>query len=164
MSLTLIIIVLVIGLALLTLEIVALPGGIAGIFGTLLIAVGVWQTYLQFGTMAGTIVLLCSGVVCVAMLAFLLKSRTWSRFSLDDASDSKVNQIDSQVVQIGSRGVTIARLAPSGKALIEGQQMEVHAVNKFIDPDRPIEVIGIEGYRIDVREATDERFAESPES
>ena len=36
--------------------------------------------------------------------------------------------------------------------------MEVHAVNKFIDPDRPIEVVAIEGYRIDVVETNDTRF------
>jgi hypothetical protein len=38
--------------------------------------------------------------------------------------------------------------------------MEVHAVNKFIDPDRPIEVVAIEGYRIDVVESCDNRFHE----
>jgi len=38
--------------------------------------------------------------------------------------------------------------------------MEVHAVNKFIDPDRKIEVVAIEGYRIDVVETDDDRFEE----
>ena len=42
--------------------------------------------------------------------------------------------------------------------------MEVHAVNKFIDPDREIEVVAIEGYRIDVREAGDNRFEETPKN
>ena len=59
---------------------------------------------------------------------------------------------------MGARGTTISRLAPTGKALINGQPTEVHAVNKFIDPDRPIEVVAIEGYRIDVVEITDGRF------
>jgi hypothetical protein len=36
--------------------------------------------------------------------------------------------------------------------------MEVHAVNKFIDPDKEIEVVAIEGYRIDVCEVEDRRF------
>ena len=39
--------------------------------------------------------------------------------------------------------------------------MEVHAVNKFIDPDRPIEVVAVEGYRIDVVETSDDRFKEN---
>ena len=44
------------------------------------------------------------------------------------------------------------------KALIDGKTVEVHAVNKFIDPDLPIEVVAIEGYRIDVVETNDTRF------
>lgn len=157
MNTTLLIIVLILGVILLTLEIVALPGGIAGAFGIALIAFGVWQTYALFGTTTGTIVLLCSIALCVLLLALFMKKKTWNRFSLNEESSSKVNQLEP-AVKVGSRGTTISRLAPTGKALIDGEQMEVHAVNKFIDPDRPIEVVGIEGYRIDVVETTDTRF------
>ena len=157
MNTTLLIICMLLGIILLTLEIVALPGGIAGIFGVLLIAFGVWQTYALFGNTVGTIVLLCSIALCVLLLVLLMKRKTWSRFSLNEEIDSKVNQLES-MVKVGARGVTISRLAPTGKALFEGQQMEVHAVNKFIDPDHPIEVVAIEGYRIDVVEVSDDRF------
>lgn len=157
MNTTLLIIVLILGVVLLTLEIVALPGGIAGAFGAALIAFGVWQTYALFGTHTGTIVLLCSIALCVLLLALFMKRKTWNRFSLEEASSSKVNQLDSHIT-IGAKGNTISRLAPTGKALIDGQQVEVHAINKYIEPDRPIEVVGIEGYRIDVAETTDNRF------
>ena len=159
MNTTLLIIVLLLGIVLLTLEIVALPGGLAGIFGAVLIAFGVWQTYALFGNRVGTIVLLCSIALCVLLLIIFMKRKTWNRFSLNEESDSKVNQLEP-TVKVGATGVTISRLAPTGKALIEGEQMEVHAVNKFIDPDHPIEVVGIEGYRIDVVETTDDRFKE----
>ena len=158
MNTTLLIIVLLLGIVLL-LEIVALPGGLAGIFGAVLIAFGVWQTYALFGNRVGTIVLLCSIALCVLLLIIFMKRKTWNRFSLNEESDSKVNQLEP-TVKVGATGVTISRLAPTGKALIEGEQMEVHAVNKFIDPDHPIEVVGIEGYRIDVVETTDDRFKE----
>ena len=157
MNTTLLIIVLLLGVVLLTLEIVALPGGIAGAFGVLLIGFGVWQSYALFGNTTGTIVLLCAIALCVLLLAILMKSKTWKRFSLNEESDSKVNQLDA-TARVGAKGFTISRLAPTGKALIDGQQMEVHAINKYIDPDRPIEVVGIEGYRIDVAETTDTRF------
>lgn len=157
MNTTLLIIVLLLGVILLTLEIVALPGGIAGIFGTLLIAFGVWQTYALFGNTTGTIVLLCAIALCVLLLVLFMKRKTWSRFSLNEEIDSKVNQLEP-IVKVGARGVTISRLAPTGKALFDGEQVEVHAVNKFIDPDHPIEVVAIEGYRIDVVEVSDNRF------
>ena len=158
MTTTLLIIVLLLGVILLTLEIVALPGGIAGIFGTLLIAFGVWQTYALFGNTTGTIVLLCAIALCVLLMVVLLKRKTWLGFSLNEESDSKVNQLEP-TVKVGAKGMTISRLAPTGKALIDGEQMEVHAVNKFIDPDHPIEVVAIEGYRIDVVETSDDRFS-----
>ena len=157
MNTTLLVICLLLGIILLTLEIVALPGGVAGIFGVLLIAFGVWQTYALFGTKVGTIVLLCAIALCVLLMVLLLKRKTWSRFSLNEESDSRVNQLSGSL-KVGARGTTISRLAPTGKALIDGQQVEVHAVNKFIDPDHPVEVVAIEGYRIDVSEVSDDRF------
>lgn len=158
MNITLIIIILVIGLILLTLEIVALPGGVAGICGLLMVIFGVWQTYLGYGSTVGTVTLLICIALCVILLAFFLKTKTWKRFSLNEASESKVNKVDELSIAVGSKGRTVARLAPTGKALIDGQLVEVHSVNKYIDPDRPIEVIAIEGYRIDVKESSDERF------
>lgn len=158
MNLTLLIILLVIGLTLLALEIVALPGAVAGIFGTLMTIFAIWESFSLYGSKVGTIMLLCSIVICVVLLIVFLKTKTWNRFSLNEESDSKVNQIDTQSVKVGSKGSTVARLAPTGKALIDGELVEVHAVNKFIDPDRPIEVIAVEGYRIDVREIDDMRF------
>jgi membrane-bound ClpP family serine protease len=127
------------------------------VFGVLLMGFGVWHSYALYGNTVGTIILLCSIGLCVLMLTLLMKRKTWQRFSLNEEVDSKVNEVES-TVKVGTRGVTISRLAPTGKALIEGEQMEVHGVNKVIDPDRPIEVVGTEGYRIDVAEIDDKRF------
>ena len=160
MNTTLLIIVLLLGVLLLTLEIVVLPGGIAGLFGAILIGLGVWQTYALFGNTTGTIVLLCAVALVVLTLILFLRKRTWQRFSLNEEVTSRVNEVET-AVKVGSRGNNISRLAPTGKALIDGQQVEVHAVNKFIDPDRPVEVVAIEGYRIDVVEVSDDRFKEN---
>ena len=158
MTPTLVIIVLALGLLLLTLEIVALPGGIAGVCGFLLIGFGVWQSFLLWGMTVGTWVLIGSVAICAFLLALFMKTKTWKRFSLNEESDSSVNQIEDPSITVGTRGTTVARLAPTGKALIDGKLVEVHAINKFIDQDRPIEVVAIEGYRIDVCETEDKRF------
>ena len=105
----------------------------------------------------------CCTAITIILLFIFLKAKTWKRFSLNEESDSTVNKVDGQNVAIGSLGRTIARLAPTGKALIDDQLVEVHAINKFIDPDRPIKVVGIEGYRIDVIEVpNDDRFEDVP--
>ncbi len=77
MTSTLLIIVLVVGLLLLALEIVALPGGIAGAFGLLLTGFGVWQSYLMWGPRVGNIILCICAAITVVLLALFMKAKTW---------------------------------------------------------------------------------------
>lgn len=151
MSLPLIIIVILFGLILVTLEIVALPGGVVGICGGILTVVAICQTYANYGTTAGNIALLGSIAVCVVLLVVFMKTKTWRRVSLTDEITSKTNTADDGIIRVGDRGVTLSRLAPAGKALIEGQTVEVHTISEFLDPDTPVEVIEIEGYKVVVR-------------
>lgn len=151
MSWPLIIIVLLIGLALVALEIVALPGGVSGVFGGILVAVGVWQTYSQYGSTAGNIVLIASIVIGISMLAILMKSGTWKRFSLNEESNGKTNVPDKNSITVGAQGKSLSRLAPSGNATFGDIIAEVHSEGDFIDEGTPIEVTEIEGYKITVK-------------
>lgn len=158
MNTTLLIIVLVVGVLLVALEIVALPGGIAGLCGLGLLIYGLIESYVFWGSTVGNIVLFCCAAITAVLLTIFLKAKTWKRFMLNEESDSTVNQVDENQFSVGTHGKTVARLAPTGKALINGQMVEVHAINKFIDPDKEIEIVAIEGYRIDVCEVEDKRF------
>lgn len=158
MNTTLLIIVLIVGLLLVALEIVALPGGIAGLCGLGLLIYGLIESYIFWGNTVGNIILLCCAAITAVLLYIFLKDKTWKRFMLKEESDSIVNQVDQEQFAIGTRGTTVARLAPTGKALINGKMVEVHAINNFIDPEREIEIVAVEGYRIDVREIKDKRF------
>ena len=158
MNATVILLTLVLGLILLALEVAVLPGGVAGVFGALLICFGTWQSYLLWGTTIGSYILLGSTLLIALFVYFFVKSKTWNKFALKEVADTAVNQVNVQTIKVGTRGTTVARLAPTGMALLDGQKVEVHAVNAFIDPEKPIEVIAVDGYRIDVREITDERF------
>ena len=152
MSWPLIIIILIVGLALIALEIVALPGAICGICGGVMVVVGIWQTYATHGSLAGNITLISSIITGFIMLVILMKSGTWKRFSLKEESDSKVNQIDSVAIAPGAKGHTISRLAPAGKAIINGEIVEVHSDGIFIEENKEVEVTEVEGYKITVKE------------
>ena len=147
-----IIIFLVIGAVLIALELVALPGGVAGILGAVAMIVAIWQSYAQYGTVAGNIVLIVSVVVVIALLLLLMRNKTWRKVGLKEEIASKVNTVDEEKIAVGATGTTISRLAPAGKAVINGQTCEVHTVSEFIDENHPVEVIKIEGYRIIVKE------------
>jgi len=147
MSIPIIILVTIIGLALVALEIVALPGGVSGVIGGIFVAVGAWQTFEGYGVMAGTIMLASCLVVGILMLVILMKSKTWRRAQLNDEIDSRANVVD---IAVGDEGKTVSRLAPAGKALIHDEIVEVHTVSEFLDPETPIRVIEVEGYKITV--------------
>lgn len=151
MNWPIIIIILLVGLALVALEIVALPGAICGICGGAMVVVGIWHTYANYGTLAGNITLIASLLTGLLMLVVLMKSGTWKRFSLNEESDSRVNQIDNATIKPGAKGKTISRLAPAGKALFGNEIVEVHSEEGFIDEGVDVEVIETEGYRIIVK-------------
>lgn len=151
MTWTAIVILLLIGILLITLEIVALPGAIAGIVGLIMLSIGVWQSYATYGIVAGNIVLILSVVVCILLLVFFMRSKTWRFFGLKTEIDSKVNTIDENLLTVGVRGRTVSRLAPTGKANINGQIVEVHTVSEFVNENEEIEITKIEGYKITVK-------------
>ena len=147
-----IIVFLVVGAVLIALELVALPGGVAGILGGVAMIIAIWQSYAQYGVVAGNIVLIVSVVVVLALLLLLMRNKTWNKMGLKEEVASKVNTVDEEKIAVGATGTTISRLAPAGKAVINGQTCEVHTVSEFIDENRPVEVIKIDGYLITVKE------------
>ena len=151
MNWPIIIIVLLVGLALVALEIVALPGVFCGICGGVMVGVGIWQTYANYGNLAGNITLVASLLTGLIMLMVLMKSGTWKHFSLNEESDSRVNQIDNSTIKPGAKGKTISRLAPAGKALIGNEIVEVHSEEGYIDEGVDVEVVETEGYKIIVK-------------
>lgn len=155
MSWFLLITLVLVGIILLTLEIVAIPGFVAGACGLGMMVVGIWQTFESKGNTAGYIMILAAIVVFIMMLSFFMKARTWNLFSLHEQVDSKVNTVDKNKIEIGTTGSTITRCAPSGKALLNGQIEEVHSQGPFIEENRPVQVIDIDGYKITIKELSD---------
>jgi membrane-bound ClpP family serine protease len=142
----------IIGLVFLVLEILVIPGvGIAGVIGFLLIAVGVWQSYSVYGTIAGHLVLAGTFILTVLALFISLRGKTWRKLALSTSIDSKVNVIDHELIRKGDSGKTVSRLAPMGKAQINGEFYEVSTNGDFIDQQTEIVVEKIEYNKIIVK-------------
>ncbi len=145
LSLSVIAMLVLVGLILLLLEILVIPGtGVAGIVGFGLIGVAIWQAFAHHGPVAGVVTVAITVVLSVAMIYWALKSKTWKKISLNDRIDSKVNVVDQEKIKAGDKGITVGRLAPMGKAEFNGNYYEVKTYGDFLDPDTPIEVIKIE--------------------
>lgn len=148
-----IIILILVGIALLVLEILVVPGtGVAGIIGFVVMAIGIWMAYTRQGVQAGNITLLVTLGVNLIGLVLALRSKTWKKAMLKTEINSKVNTIDAGALKVGDRGVTTGRCAPMGKALFNDSFYEVSAMEEFIDPEKEIEIIKISGNKIFIKQ------------
>lgn len=144
MSWLLIIILIILGLLFLLLEILVIPGTtFAGIVGFGLLFVGLWQTYASKGIIAGHITLGSTVVLTVIVLYFSFKAGTWKRMALKSTVDGKMDQLEGVNINEGDTGISVSRLAPSGKAMINNNIIEVHTYGEFIDQEKKIRVISI---------------------
>jgi membrane-bound ClpP family serine protease len=83
----------------------------------------------------------------------MLRSGTWKKLMLKTSIDGKVDTIGKEEgkVKVGDRGVTVTRLAPGGKVLVNGEYFEAKSVDILIDPREEIEVIRIEDNKVIVK-------------
>ena len=143
---------LLLGILLLLLEILFVPGTtIVGVGGIILLAIGIYLSYAYLGTIAGHISLASCVVVVILSLAVLLKGNTWKRMALDSSIDSRSLVNMSTQVTVGDRGVTVSRLNPMGKALFGEKMLEVTADGEFVDEAKDIEVVKVEQNKIKVK-------------
>jgi membrane-bound ClpP family serine protease len=94
-----------------------------------------------------------SGTIFFTILTIYLalKSKTWNRIMLKTEISGKVNEIDSTKVQAGDSGISVSRLTPGGKALINDEYYEVHTNGEFIDQESEIVVTHLADNKIFVK-------------
>ena len=79
-------------------------------------------------------------IVFIILSIYLsLKSKTWNKLMLKSQIDGKTNIINEESIKKGDTGITITRLAPMGRVLINGENVEAKA-EQFIDQNVEIEV------------------------
>lgn len=149
---TVIIILILVGLLMMILEIIVIPGsGVAGIIGMALMVAGIWISYTKIGTTAGHITLVSTIAINIIGLILTLRSKTWKNAMLNTVVKGKVNEIDTDVLKVGEVGVTISRCAPMGKAKFNNVYYEVTTQSDFVDENQDVEIIRISGNKIYIK-------------
>ena len=149
---TLLIALVVIGLIFLLLEILVIPGTtVAGIIGSALIVLAIWQAYDQYGSQTGIIFLGSTVLLSVVTLYFSLKGRTWKRLMLNTEVGSKVDHFEKYRPKEGDVGVTVSRISPMGKARFNDDYFEVKSYAGYIDPNTEVVIKKIEHNKIIVK-------------
>lgn len=154
MSIGLIIFLIILGLLLFVVEFMLIPGiTVAGIGGAACIIGGIVMAFTSHGTTTGLLVLGSTALVLVVTTILMLRAGTWKKMMLNTTIDSKIDAIgsDAPKVRVGDRGVTVTRLAPGGKVLVNGDYFEAKSVDILIDPKKEVEVIRVEDNKVIVK-------------
>jgi membrane-bound ClpP family serine protease len=146
MEIITVILLILLGVILLLVEFLLIPGiSIAGIGSVLSLIVGIVLSFKYWGNLVGIIVLVSVLIFIPVFLYFLFKGRAMKPMILSSLIDGKVKNIDEQLIHVGDIGETIGRLAPMGKSKFNGVSAETRSVSGYLDPKTKVKVIKIEG-------------------
>lgn len=147
-----IITILVLGILLLFLEFFVVPGiTVAGIGGLILLVLGIYFSYANYGLPVGNYMLL--GTFGAIGLVFYLAYRTgaWEKITLKSEVKSTSHADVNINIKVGDIGKTVSRLAPMGTIMVNNQLFEASSKGLFVDENTEIEVIKIMNNRIIVK-------------
>ena len=144
---------LMVGAALMILEIF-LPGfGLPGISGLVLIGAGVLLAALEHGMLVAIVILLVVIAFLALVISWVMRSAAkgdyHSKIFLKDKDE--LNTREDMQVLVGKSGRTITVLRPAGIGDFDGVRLNVVTEGGFIERDMPIEIFSVDGTRIVVR-------------
>lgn len=139
----------VIGLALIVIEMIFIPGTtIVGIIGLICLIAGLVMSFNNFGSSVGWLTTGGTAILSTGVFIFSFRSGAWKRFALKQSIDSKVNEGTPINVEVGDEGVALSALRPIGKGEINGQVLEVRSFGELVDAESKIRVAKVEKRKI----------------
>ena len=145
---------LMLGAALMIVE-VFLPGfGLPGVSGIVIIGAGTVIIWLKAGALTALATLLVVIAVLAVLISYMMRRATeggaHARIFLREKEELRSGE-DMQVL-LGKQGRTTSVLRPAGIGDFDGVRLNVVTEGSFIERDRPIEIVNVDGARIVVRE------------
>lgn len=144
MTIFVIILLILLGLVLLLIEFAVIPGvTVAGIGGFILLGASVYIAFVSFGTGTGFLTLSFVLIASPLLIYYFFKSKSGRRMVLESSVPGKMETVNSDKINVGDTGKTIGRLAPGGKARVNGEVVEAQSTGAFIDHNTEIRVLKI---------------------
>lgn len=148
------------GIALIALEVFALPGfGVAGIAGIALVAIALSTSLFGEGASFKTIGLAASQVMIATAAAaggFLLVMRFLPRLPGNrrlvlESGFAGDGRDATRVLVPGTAGTSLTPLRPAGIAQFGERRVDVVSLGEFLEAGQPLEIVRDEGHRVVVR-------------
>jgi len=158
MSQGVIITLIIVGIALLAIEVFVIPGfGVSGILGMASLITGIFLVTdsLLEGLIFTAGALIVLGIIIYLSFRLPRTRRLWKRFSLSTRQTSKGGYVAPKPqyeMYLGQVGISLTQLRPAGTGNFDGVNLDVVTEGGFIGLGTAIKIIGVEGTRIIVRE------------
>ncbi len=129
----------------------ALPGGVLGALGGILLVAAIVVGYINLGPWGGSVVLVAIAVV--SMIGFSVAMAIFPRTAVGRKMTlaEPVEPVVAGDPLIGCEGEALTPLRPAGKAMVSGHRLDVVAEGEFVDAGAAIVVTACEGARVAVR-------------
>ena len=135
---------LLLGIILILIEILFIPGTtVFGILGLISIFASDYLSISYFGVEIGIIYSITSGIFCLIMILYALKSDTWNKVPLKNIHSHKVSKNQYSELSIGDIGKSYSSLKPYGKGVFNDKSYEVKSLENFIEENKKIKIINI---------------------
>ena len=149
MDLIFIIMIIAVGIMLIVIEVLFVPGTtVVGVLGFLAVIYGIYKGYVEFGNTEGHIMLISSLLIALAIIVWAFRTKAWDRFSNNKAMKSRVNEEYQNQLQVGDLGKAISVLKPVGKASFNDQIVEVVTNGEYVSENKKIKIIQLKGTKI----------------
>ena len=132
------ILLIVVGFALILVEVYLVPGfNVIGILGFLLIVFAIGYVFTETGLLGGSLALFASVAAGIGLFYGLWKSGAWNRFilatSLRHDDELVAREHEHRARYLGKTGVAITPLRPTGVIEIGGERIEVVTEGMWLD-------------------------------
>jgi membrane-bound ClpP family serine protease len=142
---------LLIGIALIIVEIIFIPGTtVVGLLGGVFTITGIIVSYKHFGTTTGHYVLGAVLISTALSIYLSFRSGAWNRFALHTTMAGKVNEGLIDFLKVGDEGVAVSALRPMGKVNFQDKIVEVKTVGSYLDQGNKVKVVNIQQTQITV--------------
>lgn len=139
-----------IGILLLLVELIFVPGTtFVGITGSLLVLAGIWVAYSTLGTSSGHVVLALSVLVSAVAVFYGFRSASWRKITLKETNDSHVNA-KPVLLEEGQTGLAVSALRPSGTGSFGERHYEVHTRGEYLPAGTSIRIVKIINNKVTV--------------
>lgn len=142
------------GFILLLIELFTPGFAVAGVSGVLLLIFGCYLAYTKLNLLWGILTSLTSLLAVVGFFKMFTHSFIWKKIRLESRQSKATGFSAGEDLSrfLNKDGVAISALRPSGIANIDGKRLDVSAESLFIEKDKKVRVIKVEGNKVIVKE------------